>query len=147
MNGTMTGSPVQQLKIRYGCFPAKIGCDFNHRLEQPLTLRSGRIEAAGRFVYLTIQDITRHPEADAHVKWRCLNANCAGKHWASKKDLLAAHPPNRELERQEEIHCFMAVAYVPPVPAKEEKKDKHGQVIEPAEPAKLATVLLLSDEE
>jgi hypothetical protein len=143
----MAAAPNTPLKIRYGCFPAKIGCDFQHKLERILELPSGRKLPAGTVIYLTVQDITRYPEAEGHIKWRCSHPGCAGKHWPTKKDLLAAHPSNRELERAEETHLFMAVAYTANIPGSPEKRAKDGSLEELARPAKPATVLLLTDEE
>ena len=148
MNGTMSGGgAMAPLKIRYGCFPAKIGCDFQHKLERILELPSGRKLPAGTVIYLTVQDITRYPEAEGHTKWRCSHPGCAGKNWATKKELLAAHPSNRELEHQNETHLCMAVAYVPAIPAREEKRNKDGEIVELARPAVPARVLLMTDEE
>lgn len=147
MQPTQTMNGVAPSKKRCGCFPAKIGAMFAHRLEQPLTLPSGRFLKTGLAIHLALEDITRHPEAEKHTHWICLSPHCTGKHWESKKALVAAHPNNKELERQEETHCFYAVAWLPGVPGVEEKKNKDGSLIQEAEAAKLPTIMLLSDEE
>lgn len=134
-------------KKRCGCFPAKIGSMFNHRLEQALTLSSGRFLKAGLSIHLTLQDLTRHPDAEKHTRWICLSPHCTGKSWPSKKALVSEHPSNKDLERQEESHCFYGVAWLPKVARVEEKRDKNNDLISEAEAERLPTVILLSDEE
>ena len=147
MNNTTLAGASATGKIRYGCVSARIGAMFAWKLKAPLTLKSGRVEAAGRTIHLTIQPLDRNPEIEPHVKWVCRHPDCAGKEFATKKELVASHKTNRELEQLEESHCYHAVAHVPGQAAKEEKRGKHGEVLEEGSPARLPTIVLLADEE
>jgi len=146
MNGTLA-NPVSNNYTRYGCFPAVIGATLEHRLTQRLTFASGRFLAAGQKLHQDVADITRHPEAEGHTHWICRSPHCIGKTWASKKALIAAHPDNRELKKNEEVHCFYAFAHVPAVKGRDAVVDKQGNVTEEAVEAKPEKLLLLSDEE
>lgn len=141
------GGMSAPIRRRYGCFPMVIGAMTAHRLDANITLPSRRLLKAGQIIHLSLEDITRHPETDGHVKWICKNPGCAHERWASKKELLAAHPNNRDLERVEETHCFYAFANLPGVEAKPEKTAKDGSILEEAVEAKLPSIVLLSDEE
>ncbi len=95
----------------------------------------------GTVVTLTVEDITRFPDEAEKAKWVCGSPLCAGKHWGSKKELLAAHPDNKQLTKQEEVHVYYALVEVPAVA---EKKNDKGVVTVEGEPG---MVKLLSDEE
>ena len=148
VNSTLSARPSgAQDHTRYGCFPVVIGAMLEHLLSQRLTLPSGRTLGVGQRIHTEVQDITRHPEADGHTQWVCRSPHCTGKTWASKKDLVAAHPNNRDLKKDMEVHCFYAVAHVPAIAGKPETTDKHGNVTAEAIPAEPAKLILLSDEE
>jgi hypothetical protein len=140
-------APVQQTKPRCGCFPVVIGALLNHKLDANLTLPSGRFLRAGQSLHLTVEDITRHPELEQHTKWICRSPLCTGKHWKTKKALVAEHRPNKELDRDDEVHCFYAVASVPGVEPKAEVRAKDGSIVSEAVESKMPSILLLSDEE
>lgn len=138
---------------RYGTFPMRIGATVEHKLTKGITLPSGRMLTPGQKMHVDVKDITRAPEADGCSHWMChphasiRDAACAGKTFASKAALLAAHGDNRELKKLQEIHCYYAVAHVPASPEKAAVLDKQGNPISEHVPAKPATILLLSDEE
>lgn len=112
-----------------------------------------RAAKAGTTVYLTVQDVTRFPEEAELAHWVCKHPDCRGEKYASKKELLAAHAPNKELAKQLQTHMYYAVfeqGAVDGKPGREAKADKDGKVIERAVPAVEpveAAVMLLSDEE
>ena len=129
----VAGAPRQP---RYGTMAARVNTTHSHRLG--IDTPSAR---AGTVVILDVKDITRFPEEAKAGKWICKNPFCAGKTWASKSDLLAAHPDNRKLAQQQEIHLYYCVYEKPYQPA-QPAVDKKPAVDE--QPAK---VLLLCDEE
>lgn len=143
---TMPSTPIASRTKRFGTIAAKIGSPHQHRLGIALDTPRGTVRA-GTVVYLDVQDITRHPEAEGYTKWVCKSPHCQGKHWDSKKALLAEHPDNRTLARQEETHLYLAVAEIPGQAAREAKRDDKGRELSPAVDAKPSVVLLLSDEE
>lgn len=108
---------------------------------------------AGTRITLTVEDITRYPEEGKAAHWVCRHPECSGKTFASKRDLLAAHLPNKDLEKEEQTHLYYAVfeqAGKPGKAGRPEKLDNNGKVVERAvlevEPIE-TVVLLLSDEE
>lgn len=138
--------PAQPHAKRFGTVAAKIGTNHQRKLQFGMRLPSGRVVAPGAKVYFRVEDITRHPEAAAHVKWVCCNVECVGKEFASKGALLADHADNRELAKREETHLYYAVADIPALEAQPEKIEK-GRIVAVAVEAKPATLMLLSDEE
>lgn len=103
---------------------------------------------AGTVVILGVQDITRHPDEADQAKWVCNHPSCASQKWASKRELLAAHPDQKVMAKQEEIHVYYAVVELPGVLAKPAKVDeKTGRELAPAVEAQPPIVMLLSDEE
>lgn len=105
-----------------------------------------RAAKAGTTIYLTVQDVTRHPDEAAKAHWVCKHPDCRGHKWESKSAMLADHPPNKELANQQQTHVYYAVFEDPGSSARPEKQ-KDGKVTEPAHPATEARVMLLSDEE
>jgi len=147
MNGTTAYAPAPQPHSRrYGTLPARIGTMHERRMALGFMTRNGGAVLPGGKAYFRVEDLTRHPEAGPHTKWVCCHAGCAGKEWASKGELLAAHADNRELARREETHLFYAVADLPEVPARQPKIEK-GRIVEAGAEARPAQVMLLSDEE
>lgn len=149
-SSTITSGPAAaavQGKRRFGCFAQRIGSIAEIKLTAPITLTSGRLMAAGQKMHVSLQDITRHPDVEQHAHWICQHPECRDKKWPSKKALVAEHKPNRELEKLEESHCYYAIAYLPGVEAKPEKRGKHGEIVEPAVEPKMPSVMALSDEE
>lgn len=121
---------------RYGTMGARVNTTHSHR--QGIDTPNAK---AGTVVHLDVKDITRFPAEAAEGKWVCRNPYCAGKQWNSKSELLAAHPDNRKLAQQQEIHLYYCVyekPFQPAVPAKDKL---------PAKDEVPAKVLLLCDEE
>lgn len=149
LNTTLRGGSAAKTSdpTRYGCFPVVIGALLEHRLSKRITLPSGRTLGIGQKLHAEVQDITRHPKAQAHAQWLCRSPHCTGKTWSTKEELLADHPDNRALKAQQEVHAFYAVAYVPPQPEIPPVKDKAGNITVEAVPAEPEKLLLLSDEE
>lgn len=143
-------APLAMNQKRYGCFVARIGTDHFHKFRVPFSTRFRNGEATGQTVapgiklYSIVEDITRHPEVKDHVMWYC--AYCR-QEWKSKEELLAAHPDNKVLVKQQEAHLYYAVAEVPGVPGQHAKHDDKGKVTSPAVPEKPPIAMLLSDEE
>lgn len=112
-----------------------------------------KVVKAGSRVHLTVQDITRYPEEGEVAHWVCHHPECRGEKWASKRELLAAHPNQKDLERDQQTHMYYAVFEDPGSPGRpgrSEERDAEGKVtkkgvaeVEPSE----ARVMLLSDEE
>lgn len=138
--------PQGPLTVRHGLYPAKIGFSFTHELRSPL--RAGnRLLPVGATVHLTVLDLTVEREAAAVAQWVCHHADCRGKHWATKGEIVSAHKPHRDLVRLEQTHLFLAVAEVPAVEARPAKVATNGDLIAPAVEARAARVVLLSDED
>jgi len=132
----------------YGAIAARIGTTHAHRLNIAMPLKNGAgAVRPGTVVHLTIEDITRHPAVAEHVKWVCRSQHCIGKHWESKEALLADHPDNRTLVKQEETHVYLAIAEIPAVDGKPEQRDAKGAVTHKAVDAQPPIVMLLSDQE
>lgn len=146
---TAGGTPVPtNPKPRYGTIAARIGAQFEHKLEQDLTLPSGRLLKKGGKIHLTVDDITRLAADEVeHVKWMCRHPQCAHKRYPNKGQLLRDHPGNRDLEKAEETHLYVGVAWLPGVEAQPAKTDKTGAIVQEAIEARPARLRLLSDEE
>ena len=73
---------------RYGVVFAKIGSTHPHALEEKYQHWPQGFELT-----LDVHDISRQPKAvrEAAV-WVCKHPKCAGKQYASKEELLEAHP-------------------------------------------------------
>lgn len=130
---------------RYGCFPMIIGAELQYRLPKNFTTESGRVMSAGQQVYLSVQDLTRHPHLES--RWLCQHVSCQGKSWGTKSELVASHVSEKELGKNQEAHCYYAFSHVPFQPAKAEQKDKHGEVIAEATQPVAARIFILSDED
>jgi hypothetical protein len=139
-----------QYKKRFGCIPARIGSEHMLRLKIDWTsARPGEMARPirkGTNVQLTVQDITRHSKLAAEAKWVCMHPECRGKDWDSKEELLAAHPDNRILEKQEETHLYYATVQRVAVAAKPAKLEGNKEIA-PATEAIDCVVMVLSDEE
>jgi len=96
---------------------------------------------AGSRVSLTVEDITRFPDESQLGHWVCKHPECQGEKWKTKKALLAAHKPNKELADLQQTHVYHMVVEVAEKRAKEPAADG-SPVIE-----ERALVLLLSDDE
>lgn len=96
---------------------------------------------AGTRVSLTVEDITRFPDEAAKGHWICKHPECQAEKFKSKKDLLAAHKPNKELADLQQTHVYFMVVEVPERRAKAPAADG-SPVIEES-----SVVLVLSDEE
>lgn len=140
-------TPIVTVQKRYGCFGARIGASFNHRLENNLTFPSGRFLKKGSTIFLDLQDATRNTEAAKTAKWVCRHPDCKNIEHASKEALIESHPNNKDLVKDEQAHCYYAVAWLPGVEAKDAKIGKDGAVLEDAIEARLPRVMILSDEE
>lgn len=142
---------IPKTSQRFGCFPARIGAQLEHRLEKDLSLESGRLLKRGGKVHVTVEDLTRvDPDNLRYVEWMCRHPDCMreGKRYKSKAALIQDHASNRELEKAEEAHLFNAVMWVPAQEACAEERDKKtGEIVRPAQEARPMFLKLLSDEE
>jgi hypothetical protein len=135
-----------QFLTKYGCIAARIGTDHMIKLRVDWTTEQGRMVRKGTNVQLSCQDITRHPEltkAPGVVKWHCVYCR---QDWDTKEELLASHPDNRILAKQNETHLYYATAQRSAAPGKPAKMDGNKVVAEAVEPTE-SVVKLLSDEE
>lgn len=129
----------------YGCFPARIGWEFDHKIEKDLTLPSGRLLKRGFKIHLGVQNILNYPIEAQSAEWVCRHPECRGKRWPSAGALCADHPRHRDMVTNQEAHCYYAVAWTERVEAKEAKVNKAGETLEEAVEAKPSTILLLSN--
>lgn len=140
--GAASRSNFETKERRFGTIAARIYSD--HRHKQSINTPTA---ASGSSPYFVVQDPTRHPEDAKHAKWCCQHASCAGKCWATKSDLLAAHEDNRVLKQKQEIHLYYAASELPAIEGRPEKRDSKGELVHEAVEAKPARVILFSDEE
>ena len=123
---------------RVGLVAARIGADLQHKLGVEIQTDRGPAPV-GAIVQLTVADVTRFPdEADA-AKWVC---RTCGTFHKSKRELLQAHRPNKDLMASGETHIYHAI--FERAATKEVRDPKTGEVKEAAVPAR---AMLLSDEE
>lgn len=149
---SIPGVPSQTQRKRCGVFAARIGSDHHVKfsIAAPRRYRNGQVNEsdppipAGMKQYVCVEDISRHPEVKGHVRWHCTYCR---QDWSSKEELVAAHPDNRVLQKQEEAHMYYALAEVPEIKAVAAKTDEKGKIISPAVAGQPAITLLLSDEE
>jgi hypothetical protein len=106
-----------------------------------------KVVKAGTRITQTVEDITRYPDEAKAAYWVCHHPECRGEKHKSKKDLLAAHPPNKELAKEQQTHMYYAVFEEAGTPAKPAQLDAEGKVKKAEVEAVDARVLLLSDEE
>lgn len=140
-------SEANAKRQRFGLLPATVGAMFAIKLESQIADANGRPLPKGKIVHISVKAAWQEEEASAIAKWRCLNPECAAHRWDTKRELIAAHPPNGKLIHDEEVHCYMAVAYMPGTKARGAKLDADGFELEPAVFAQHPRVLILSDEE
>lgn len=134
---------------RYGCIAARIGTSHILKLKVDYTsgARPGEIPKTfrkGTNIQLGVEDITRHPDLVSSARWYC---HYCRQEWDTKQELLASHPENRILAKQEETHLYYAYVQRNASPARAAKLDDKGKVVAEAVDAQEATCLLLSDEE
>lgn len=108
---------------------------------------------AGSNVSITVEDVTRFPDEAAAGHWMCKHPECKGERWKTKRELLKAHPAQKELEQAQATHvyyCVYEVAGKPATEGKAAKLDGEGKVVKAAVEPTDATdsiVMLFSDEE
>jgi hypothetical protein len=131
-----------------GLLPARIGASMEHRLgiDMPLerpnypVARGARIALAakaGSKVYLVVLPLSSHPEHPEFRRWICKHPECRGHRWATRDELVAAHPSNNELKRTGQGHIFLCVLEVPaegPRPASVHLLSESWRAAEPAAP-------------
>jgi|HubBroStandDraft_1064217.scaffolds.fasta_scaffold24572_8 hypothetical protein len=136
-----------QYLTRYGCIAARIGSNHMVKLKVDWTSPQGRTIRKGINVQLACEDITRHPDlttAPGLVKWHCVYCR---QDWDTKEELVASHPDNRILAKQNETHLYYATAQRAASPGKPAKHDDKGKVIAEAVDPVESCAVLLSDEE
>ncbi|HTP98380.1 MAG TPA: hypothetical protein VMN56_03580 [Casimicrobiaceae bacterium] len=123
---------------RVGLVAARIGADLQHQLGVEISTDRGPAPV-GAIVQLTVADVTRFPDEADSAKWVCRTCKTFHK---SKRELLAAHRPNKDLMAAGEVHVYHAIFESPAVA--EVRDAKTGEIKTKAAPAR---AMLLSDEE
>jgi hypothetical protein len=133
---------------RFGCIAARIGT--SHILKLKVDYISGsragempKMFRKGTNIQLGVEDITRHPDLRSQAKWYC---HFCRDEWDTKEELIAAHPENRILAKQQETHLYYAYVQRNASPGKPAKLEG-GKVIADAVEAQEAMCMLFSDEE
>jgi len=133
---------------RFGCIAARIGSDHMLKLRVDITVGApGQIPKTlrkGTSIQLGVHDLSRNPAFGREAKWYCVYCR---QDWDSKEELLAAHPDNRILAKQQETHLYYAHVQRPASSGKPAKHDDKGKEVSPAVEPVEGVVMLLSDEE